>query len=442
MGCLHIAASVFISLFLACPHLLHDKRHSTKHKKTQKMDLTIKDFDEKEHVVEVGVDEALEDLHLKVASAAGLQEDSFQMTFRGEVLRDEEGIKELSAGDTIILRRTAKFAAIAALHALGETDLTNERLETVDDPDVARLLLEAEVATEIPFGFLYGITLTRLDLSAVSVVTEIGDDFLYNSSELTEVDLTGLCNVTVIGANFINNACELESINLSGFGNVTKIGEGFLGCSALRTVDLSVFRRVTVIEGSFLGHCRHLTSVDLSGLSNVTKIGDYSISNCSALKTVCLSGLRSVVAIGKGFFFRCSGLQVVDGLSALSGVRSIGMRFFFSCSKLTRIDASGLSKDALVVRRLLAKEVGLPTDTIHGLRCETDNVPDPATVQKEGCRRKRLHADTEPSEEREAGFAESKVSPACSEDEGEEEQTPQVKRDTAVVRPDKRVKKG
>ena len=57
-------------------------------------------------------------------------------------------------------------------------------------------------------------------------------------------------------------------------------------------------------------------------------------------------------------------------------------------------------------------------------------------------RRKRLHTDTEPSEEREAGFAESKGSPACSEDEGEEEQTPRVKRDTAVVRPGKRVKKG
>ena len=113
------------------------------------MDLTIKDFDEKEHVVEVGVDDALGHLRLKVASAAGLQEDSFQMTFRGEVLREEEGIKELSAGDTIILRRTTKFAAIAALHALGETDLTKERLATVDDPDVARLLLEAEVATQI-----------------------------------------------------------------------------------------------------------------------------------------------------------------------------------------------------------------------------------------------------------------------------------------------------
>ena len=378
------------------------------------MDLTIKDFDDKEHVVEMGVDDALGDLRLKVASAAGLQEDSFQMTFRGEVLREEEGIKELSAGDTIMLMRTTKFAAIAALHALGETDLTKERLATVKNPDVARLLLEAEVATKIPDEFLEYSALTRLDLSAVSVVTEIGNDFLNLCRQLTELDLTGLCNVTVIGGFFINGAERLESINLSGFGSVTKIGQCFLGHSALRTVDLSVFRCVTVIEGVFLGNCTDLTSVDLSGLSNVTEIGNGFLYNCTSLERVCLSGLRSVVTIGVSFFQGCLRLQVVDGLSALSGVRSIGEGFFYSCfplrSKLTRIDASGLSKDALVVRRLLAKEPHLPIDGIHGLRCEIANVPDPATVQKEGCRRKRLHADTEPSEEREAVLAESKGS--------------------------------
>ena len=417
------------------------QRHSTKHKNT-KNGYHDKGFDEKEHVVEVGVDDALGHLRLKVASAAGLQEDSFQMTFRGEVLREEEGIKELSAGDTIMLVRTTKFAAIAALHALGETDLTKERLATVKNPDVARLLLEAEVATEIPDEFLQESALTRLDLSAVSVVTEIGDAFLHWCPHLTELDLSGLCNVTVIGGSFITFAVGLESINLSGFGSVTEIGEGFLAYSALRTVDLSVFRHVTVIEEGFLRGCGQLTSVDLSGLSNVTEIGDGFLCDCSALERVCLSGLRSVVTVGQNFFRHCLVLQVVDGLSALSGVRSIGKGFFRRCPEFTRIDASGLSKDALVVRRLLAKEPPLPTNAIHGLRCETDNVPDPATVQKEGCRRKRLHADTEPSEEREAGFAESKGSPACSEDEGEEEQTPRVKRDTAVVRPGKRVKKG
>ena len=374
----------FLSLCFLLVHTFSTINATAQNTKTHKMDLTIKDFDEKEHVVEVGVDDALGHLRLKVASAAGLQEDSFQMTFKGEVLREDEGIKELSAGDTIMLMRTMKFDAIAALHALGETNLTKERLATVEDPDVARLLLEAEVATEIPHWFLEYSEITRLDLSAVSVVTEIGNDFLNCCRQLTEVDLSGLCNVTVIGANFINDTDGLESINLSGFGSVTKIGQGFLGSSALRTVDLSAFRRVTVIEGEFLSYCRNLTSVDLSWLSNVTEIGDGFLFDCSALKRVCLSGLRSVVTVGMSFFRGCSLLQVVDGLSALSGVRSIGKGFFYHCPELTRIDASGLSKDALVVRRLLEKEPPLPTNAIHRLRCETDNVPDPATVQKEG----------------------------------------------------------
>ena len=386
MRCVVCILQLLLLSFSSCfyPHLLHDERHSTKHKNT-KMDLIIKDFDEKEHVVEVGVDDTLEHLRLKVASAAELQEDSFQLTFRGEVLREAEGIKELSAGDTIMLVRTTKFAAIAALHALGETDLTKEKLATVDDPDVARLLLEAEVATEIPLGFLQGSAITRLDLSAVSVVTKIGGFFM-NETQATEVDLSGLCNVTEIGSCFIANARRLESINLSEFGSVTKIGRAFFSGSALRTVDLSVFRRVTVIDGGFLLRCNHLTSVDLSGLSNVIRVGDDFLKDCSALKRVCLSGLRSVVAIGKNFFQGCSLLQVVDGLSALSGVRSIGTVFFFSCLELARIDASGLSKDALVVRRLVTRGPGpgLPRTAIHGLRCETDNVPDPATVQKEG----------------------------------------------------------
>ena len=430
MCCLHIAASVVIFLFFA--FLLHTSTINATAQNTR-MKITAKDFDEKEHVVEVGVDDTLEHLRLKVASAAELQGDSFQMIFRGEVLREEEGIKELSAGDTIMLVRTKKFAAIAALHALGETDLTKKRLRTVKDPDVARLLVEAEVSTEIYNWFLRGSVLTRLDLSAVSV-TKIGGNFMHET-QATEVDLSGLCNVAVIGHSFITNAAQLESVNLSGFGNVRKIRDAFLSCSALRTVDLSVFRSVTVIEADFLSNCRSLTSVDLSGLSNVTEIGDTFLFGCFALKRVCLSGLRSVVAIGKGFFQGCWLLQVVDGLSALSGVKSIGRGFFASCSKLTRIDASGLSKDALVVRTLLEAEPPLPTNAIHGLRCETDNVPDPATVQKEGCRRKRLHTDTEPSEEREAGFAESKGSPACNEDEDDEEWT-------IAVRPGKKVRKG
>ena len=84
---------------------------------------------------------------------------------------------QLSAGDTIILTKTKKQEAIAELHALGVTDITAEKLESVRDPEVACLLLQAEVATVIPNGFLADTSLTRLDLSAESIVTHMLKNF-------------------------------------------------------------------------------------------------------------------------------------------------------------------------------------------------------------------------------------------------------------------------
>ena len=67
------------------------------------------------------------------------------------------------------------------------TDITAEKLESVEDPEVACLLLQAEVATIIPDWFLSCTSLTRLDLSAESIVTHIGDSFLAHCTSLTSV---------------------------------------------------------------------------------------------------------------------------------------------------------------------------------------------------------------------------------------------------------------
>ena len=67
------------------------------------------------------------------------------------------------------------------------------------DPEVASLLLQAEVATVIPDYFLAQASFTRLDLSAVSGVTRIERYFLRGCGSVETVDLSGLCNVTHIG---------------------------------------------------------------------------------------------------------------------------------------------------------------------------------------------------------------------------------------------------
>ena len=219
-----------------------------KPRETQKatMDLTIEGLNGVKDTVELGEDDTPAVMRRKVASAVGLPEDGFVMSFGGVAVDAGYDMTQLSAGDTIVLSTTTKQVARAALLALGETDITAERLVTVEDAEVACLLLQAEVATVIPGAFLCGASLTSLDLSAESVVTRIKFGFLTACTSLTSIDLSGLIHVTHIGHSFLH------------------------GCRALCSVDLSPLRSVTEIESyDFLGGCTSLRSIYLTGCSDV-----------------------------------------------------------------------------------------------------------------------------------------------------------------------------
>ena len=95
------------------------------------MDLTIKGLNGVQHTVELGEDDTPAVLRRKVATAVGLPEDSFVMSFGGEAMDEGYDMTQLSAEDTVALTTKKKFEAIAALHALGETDITAERLKRV-----------------------------------------------------------------------------------------------------------------------------------------------------------------------------------------------------------------------------------------------------------------------------------------------------------------------
>ena len=96
------------------------------------MDVHFEDFKANQHTVEVGADDTAEHMRRKVASAMGLPEDSFCISFGDEAMVEGYDMTQLSAGDTIVLTKSMKYEAVAALHALGETDLTPERLKKPD----------------------------------------------------------------------------------------------------------------------------------------------------------------------------------------------------------------------------------------------------------------------------------------------------------------------
>ena len=239
------------------------------------MDLTIKGWNGVKDTVELGEDDTPAVMRRKVASAVGLPEDGFVMSFGGVAMDEGCDMTQLSAGDTVVLTKVRKYEARAALHALGETDITAERLWSVQDPEVACLLLQAEVATVIPNGFLQMASLTSLDLSAESVVTQIGQCFLYECTSLTSIDLSGLIHVTHIDHCFLEGCSSLCELDLTPLSSVTQIGHSFLyECSSLRTLDLSPLSGVTQIEHShseslLFGQCTSLESIYLTGCSDV-----------------------------------------------------------------------------------------------------------------------------------------------------------------------------
>ena len=278
------------------------------------MEICVKSFDGEKYTVEVGVDDTTVDLRRKVASAAELREDGFDMSFGEKVMVEGDDITQLSAGDTVVLTKTtlSQKDTIAALHALGVRKLTAETLMLVRDPKVASLLLQAEVATAIPNYFFTGSSVTSIVFSCVSDV----DD---NCG--TTLHLPALPSVTTICNNFLYGCRMLSTADLSGLQAVTTIGNNFLyGCTWLSTADLSGLQAVTTIGNGFLSHCTSLSTADLSDLQAVTTIGDCFLNDCTTLSTVDISGLQAVTTIGDGFLGKCPALQTIRGGDSCSNV--------------------------------------------------------------------------------------------------------------------------
>ena len=332
-------ARIFLLANVLFPHPTRTtptkKQRETQNKtKQNKMELTVRTFGKRQYAIEVGEDDTTEKLREKVASTTGLCEDDFHMKFGGEKVED---IAQLSAGDTVVLTeaKAKKYEAIAALHALGERDITAARLQVVTGAEVATLLLQAEVATAIPDYFFQHSAVTSIDFSNASVVDVIGNRFLLNCTSLTAVNLSGLSAVSRIENHFLTSCPALTTVDLSSLRSVTTIGAWCLAnCTALTAVNLSGLSVLTRIEDYFLYSCPALTTVDISSLRSVTGIGECCLTDCTALTAVNMSGLSVLTSIEDYFLASCSALRTVN-LTGLRAVTTIGASFMYECTALT-----------------------------------------------------------------------------------------------------------
>ena len=348
---------------------------------TQNMDLNV-EFCDETHVIEVALADTVEDMRRKVASAVGLPEDSFDMSFGDEVMGEGYDVTQLSAGDTIVVVKSMKFEAIVALRALGETDLTIQRLKEVEDPEVACLLLQAEVATVIPENFLINSSCTRLDLSAVSTVTRIEDWFLFQSESLTQLDLSSFNNLTHIDGYFACICSSLTAVDLSSLNSLTYVGDGFLeDCTSLTQLDLSSLDRLEHVGDNFLQGCTSLASLDVSALNSLMYVGEHFLQGCNSLASLDLSSLNRLEHIGDNFVSACDSLTAVD-LSSLNSLTQVGNGFLSGCITLSSLNLSSLNSVTHFGQKNFCQETNLQTIHLSGCSAVVSSAVEEANLMK------------------------------------------------------------
>ncbi len=166
--------------------------------------------------------------------------------------------------------------------------------------------------------------ITTIDLSPLTQMTSIGDNFLKERSKLKEINLEPLANVTSIGSDFLLG-CGLKVIDLRPLVSLTSIGNNFLSyIRDLNNVDLSPLIRLTSIPNGFL-EMNYLTTIDLTPLQNVVSIGDDFLKDSRKLKEIDLTPLHNVKSIGSDFLAECR-METID-LTPLQNVESIGSGF-------------------------------------------------------------------------------------------------------------------
>ena len=232
-------------------------------------------------------------------------------------------------------------------------------------------------------------TVRTIDLSPLSNITTIGNNFLHECYNLRTIDLTPLSNVTTIGDKFLFNCYNLgldddddeddgdqlklsqftltsNNVNFSPLSNVTTIGNNFLGkCNNLTIIDLSLLTKITsigseflysctnldriflpptlnisIIRAGFLGECDSLTKIDLTPLCNVTFIESQFLYNCQSLTEIDLTPLSNVVHIGESFMSYCNNLETIEIF--FPHVIVIEEFCLYHCENLESIDLSSL----------------------------------------------------------------------------------------------------
>jgi hypothetical protein len=228
-------------------------------------------------------------------------------------------------------------------------------------------------------------SLSSVDLSGLTELETIGDNFLNGCTNLTSIDLSGLIQLESIDDYFLNKCVKLKSIDLTPLKNIKNhdaFGHNFLRfCSpsliiTCNYLQLNLIKSLCYVNlydedkqvdffpdddenlnyfwgygSTYLRDSKDIKtqivykynfddnkvkSIDLKPLNCETIINDNFLSDFNNLTEIDLSHLSKVKNIGNNFLFNCSKLINID-LTPLINLTSIGNNFLDGCDKLEKI---------------------------------------------------------------------------------------------------------
>lgn len=109
-------------------------------------------------------------------------------------------------------------------------------------------------------------------------ITNLGNSFMVNCTNLTSIDLTGLSGITSIGSGFMNRCTNLTSIDLTPLNKITSISPSFLYlCTSISSIDISIFDIAPKFNSGSFADCTSLRSIQVGGLDYTNKFAGSGI---------------------------------------------------------------------------------------------------------------------------------------------------------------------
>jgi len=151
--------------------------------------------------------------------------------------------------------------------------------------------------------------MTSINLSGLTKLKHIGNNFLYSNNNLKNINLNGLDNLISIGSKMLSFSCSLEYLNIKNMKNLESIGSHFMQKSHnFKHLYLHNCPNLKNIGKKFMSRCYKFNELEICKCINLCNIGEKFLYQCDNIYKLKVSKHKNLTKIGSHFLFNCKKL--------------------------------------------------------------------------------------------------------------------------------------